>query len=157
MNPGTCNAITNVEGVIVDNKTILEKDIYSGFPVILPNNGNLALAHFPAGFYSFNGTGEFTGSHWNKTNLPNQLNYGSRLIGRWMKDNGDDTVEIFDIWEYNSYEDYVQIESKVRSDQAHLKRIHDWYEKNGGREHVLTEYILEMRNEALESTVMGDE
>ncbi|ENQ3108550.1 NIPSNAP family protein [Bacillus cereus] len=99
---------------------------------------------------------EIFNAHFNETNLPNQLKYGSRLVGRWMKDNADDTVEIFAIWEYDSYEDYVTIESKVRSDEAHLKRIEDWYEKNGGRDHVLKEYILEMRNEALESTVKGN-
>ncbi|WP_020061847.1 NIPSNAP family protein [Bacillus sp. 123MFChir2] len=98
---------------------------------------------------------EIFNTHFNETNLPNQLKCGSRLIGRWMKDNGDGTAEVFAIWEYDSYEDYVEIESKIRSDQAHLKRIHDWYEKHGGRERVLKEYILEMRNEALESTVTG--
>ncbi|ENQ3076896.1 NIPSNAP family protein [Bacillus sp. WLY-B-L8] len=98
---------------------------------------------------------EIFNRHFNETNLPNQLKYGSRLVGRWMKDNGDDTTEVFALWEYDSYEDYVEIESKIRSDQAQLKRIHDWYEKHGGREHVLKEYILEMRNEALESTVTG--
>ncbi len=46
-----------------------------------------------------------------------------------MKENNDDTVEIFAIWEYDSYEAYVEIESKVRSDIAHLKRANDWYEK----------------------------
>ncbi|ENQ3076895.1 P1 family peptidase [Bacillus sp. WLY-B-L8] len=61
---GTFNAITDVEGVIVGHKTILDKDVCSGLTVILPNNGNLAGSHFPAGFFSFNGTGEFTGSHW---------------------------------------------------------------------------------------------
>lgn len=91
--------------------------------------------------------------HFNNTNLPNQLKYGSRLVGRWMKDNNDDTVEIFAIWEYDSYEDYAEIESKVRSDQAHLKRISDWYKKNGGKEHVYKKYILEVKNEAIESTV----
>ncbi|WP_237049401.1 hypothetical protein [Lentibacillus amyloliquefaciens] len=37
-------------------------------------------------------------THFNKTNLPTQLKYGSRLVGRWMKANNDDTVEIFAIW-----------------------------------------------------------
>ncbi|MEI5906951.1 NIPSNAP family protein [Bacillus spongiae] len=90
---------------------------------------------------------------FNNINLPNQLKYGSRLVGRWMKDNNNGTVEIFAIWEYDSYEDYVEIEKNVRSDKAHLKRIKDWYEKNGGREFVQKKYFLEVRNEALESTV----
>ncbi|MBM7583957.1 hypothetical protein JOC86_000494 [Bacillus pakistanensis] len=96
---------------------------------------------------------EIFNNHFNNTNLPNQLKYGSRLIGRWMKDNTDNTVEIFAIWEYDSYEDYVEIEKKVRSDEAHVKRIKDWYEKNGGKDNVYKKYILEVRNEALESTV----
>ena len=91
--------------------------------------------------------------HFNNTNLPNQIKHGARLIGRWMKANDDNTTEIFAIWEYDSYQDYIDIESKVRSDEAHNKRIQDWYEKNGGREHVYKEYILEVENEPLESTV----
>ncbi|WP_214482226.1 NIPSNAP family protein [Bacillus sp. SM2101] len=89
---------------------------------------------------------------FNDINLPNQLKYGSRLVGRWMKNNNDGTVEVFAIWEYDSYEDYLQIESKVTSDVAHVKRITDWFAKYGGRERV-KEYILEMKNEPLESTV----
>lgn len=61
---GKFNAITDVEGVVVGHKTILEEDVCSGLTVIMPNNGYLTGSHFPAGFYSFNGTGEFTGSHW---------------------------------------------------------------------------------------------
>lgn len=91
--------------------------------------------------------------HFNHTNLPSQLKYGSRLIGRWMKTNQDQNVEIFAIWEYDSYEDYVEIENKVRSDEAHFKRVKDWYENNGGREYIYKEFILEVRNEILESTL----
>ncbi|MFD1736870.1 cytoplasmic protein [Bacillus salitolerans] len=79
------------------------------------------------------------------------------LVGRWMKENNNGTVEIFAIWEYDSYEDYLEIEKKVRSDEAHVKRINDWYEKNGGKEYVYKEYFLEVRSEALESTVILQE
>lgn len=79
--------------------------------------------------------------HFNKTNLPNQLKYGSRLIGRWMKENKDDTVEVFAIWEYDSYEDYLKIETQIRNDHSHVARVKDWYAKNGGRDYVLKEYI----------------
>ncbi|MFE6138369.1 NIPSNAP family protein [Bacillus sp. NPDC057893] len=96
---------------------------------------------------------EIFNNHFNDTNLPNQLKYGSRLIGRWMKDNNDGTTEIFTIWEYDSYEDYVEIETKIRNDKMHGKKIYDWYERNGGKEYVLQEYILEMRNEELICTV----
>lgn len=61
---GKFNAITDVKGVVVGHKTIIKKDVSSGLTVIIPNNGQLAGSHYPAGFYSFNGTGEFTGSHW---------------------------------------------------------------------------------------------
>ncbi|EJS76401.1 cytoplasmic protein [Bacillus cereus] len=96
---------------------------------------------------------EIFNDHFNHTNLPNQLKYGSRLIGRWMKGNNDGTTEIFAIWEYDSYEKYEEIESKIRSDEKHVKRIHDWYEKHGGKEYVLREYIVEMKNEELLCTV----
>ncbi|MFL0403298.1 cytoplasmic protein [Bacillus nitratireducens] len=84
---------------------------------------------------------EIFNEHFNTTNLPNQLKHGSRLIGRWMKDNND------------SYDEYKEIESKIRSDEKHVKRIHDWYEKHGGREYVLQKYILELKNEGLVCTV----
>ncbi|SCY75679.1 P1 family peptidase [Alkaliphilus peptidifermentans] len=61
---GKFNAITDVEGIIVGHKSIIEKDVCSGLTVIMPNNGKLQGSHFPAGFFAFNGTGEFTGSHW---------------------------------------------------------------------------------------------
>lgn len=92
-------------------------------------------------------------AHFNTTNLPNQLKHGARLIGRWMKDNQDGTFEVFAIWEYDSYEDYLDIETNVEADNEHVQRIKDWYEKNGGRDHVFKEYIVEVRNEALVSTV----
>jgi hypothetical protein len=91
--------------------------------------------------------------HFNNTNLPNQLKQGARLIGRWMKENDEDTVEIFAIWEYESYEKYREIEMKVRSDQSHVERVKGWYEKHSGREHVYREYIMEVRNEMITSTV----
>ena len=91
---------------------------------------------------------------FNKTNLPNQLKHGTRLIGRWMKDNKDGTFEVFAICEYDSYEDYIAIEEKIRSDRDHVQRIKDWYEKNGGRDYIYNEYILEVRNEELVSTVI---
>jgi len=64
---------------------------------------------------------EVFNDHFNNTNLPNQLKHGSRLIGRWMKDNKNGTSEVFAIWEYDSYEQYNEIESKIRSDERHIK------------------------------------
>ena len=91
--------------------------------------------------------------HFNETNLPNQLSHGSRLIGRWMRPNEEDTTEIFAIWEYDSYEAFIEIEDKIIADVNHVNKIKEWYDKNGGREHVLTKYIVQVKNEKLISTV----
>lgn len=91
--------------------------------------------------------------HFNETNLPNQLEHGSRLVGRWMKANEDDTVEVFAIWEYDSYEHYREIESQIRSNPEHIQRVQDWYEKHGGKAYVFKEWILKVKNEEIESTV----
>lgn len=95
--------------------------------------------------------------HFQSTNLPNQLKYGARLIGRWMTENNDNTTEIFAVWEYNSYNAYLEIEKNIKSDNAHIKSIEEWYEKNGGRDHVFTTYILEVKNEPLVSTLNKDD
>jgi len=81
---GKYNAITDVKGVVVGHKTIIKEDVCSGLTVIMPNNGHLAGSHFPAGYYSFNGTGEFTGSHWLEetgTLVTPILFTGSHLLG----------------------------------------------------------------------------
>ena len=91
--------------------------------------------------------------HFNETNLPNQLQSGARLIGRWMKPNDDTTTEIFAIWAYDNYEQYQEIEKRVRGNAEHVARINNWYEKYGGRDYVYKEYILDVRNEELISTV----
>lgn len=96
---------------------------------------------------------EIFNAHFNYTNLPNQLKYGTRFIGRWMKVNNGKLQKIFDIWEYDTYEEYLEIESKIRSDHAHVKRIQDSYQKNGGKERVYKDFVLDVRNEAIESTV----
>ncbi|MEQ2529278.1 NIPSNAP family protein [Bacillaceae bacterium CLA-AA-H227] len=96
---------------------------------------------------------EIFNAHFNETNFPNQLKYGARLIGRWMVPKDEATTEVFAIWEYNSYDDYQAIEAKARNDQEHLQRINNWYEVHGGRDFVLKQYILEVRNEELKSTL----
>lgn len=65
-------------------------------------------------------------------------------------------VEIFAIWEYESFEDYEKIEEKVRSDQAHVERVKAWYDQHGGREHVWKHYLLEVKNEQIVSTVVKE-
>ncbi|MCR8646037.1 NIPSNAP family protein [Paenibacillus sp. N1-5-1-14] len=91
--------------------------------------------------------------HFNETNLPNQLKNGARLVGRWMAPHSENTTEIFAIWEYDSFEKYEEIERNVRSDKEHHKKIVEWYERHGGRERVYEEYLLEVKNEELISTV----
>jgi len=93
-------------------------------------------------------------THFNENNLPNQLKHGARLIGRWMVTK-DETTEIFAIWEYDSFEKYKDIESNVRGDQAHVKRIENWYDRHGGRDYVHNNYLVEVRNEQLLDTVDG--
>lgn len=65
---------------------------------------------------------EIFNEYFNNTNLPNQLRYGSRVIGRWMKDNKNGTTEVFAIWEYDSYEQYKEIESKIRNDEKYIRK-----------------------------------
>jgi hypothetical protein len=89
---------------------------------------------------------------FNEINLPNQLKHGARLTGRWMLPHTETTSEVFAIWEYDSYEDYIKIENHVRSDKEHLQRIQNWYEEHGGKEYVQKQYFVEVRNEKLKST-----
>lgn len=95
--------------------------------------------------------------HFNKTNLPNQIKHGARLIGRWMCPIDNEKTEIFAIWEYDSYDSYKQIEINVRSDQQHVDRIEKWFEEHGGRQYVMSNYIIELRNEQLYSTLNSAE
>ena len=69
-----------------------------------------------------------------------------------MRPHNDHTTEIFAIWEYDSYEDYVEIEIKIKSDRNHLNKVMKWYEENGGREHVFAKYIVDVKNESFVST-----
>jgi hypothetical protein len=90
--------------------------------------------------------------HFNKTLLPTQLKYGSRLVGRWMTNETNGEVDVFAIWEYDSYEEYERIEASVRSDEAHMKRVQDWYGKWGGREN-LKEHFYKIDQDFINNTV----
>lgn len=57
---------------------------------------------------------EILNAHFIENNLPTQLKYGARLVGRWMTPYDESSTEIFAIWEYDSYEKYIQIETNVR-------------------------------------------
>ena len=81
---GKYNSITDVYGIIVGHKTIIDNEVASGLTVIMPNEGKLDGCHFPAGVFRFNGTGEFTGYHWIKetgTLVSPIVFTGSHLLG----------------------------------------------------------------------------
>lgn len=92
-------------------------------------------------------------AHFNENNLPTQLKYGARLIGRWMLPKDEATTEIFAIWEYDSYEKYKEIETKVRNDNEHVAKVKEWYDKHGGRDFVIKNYLLDVKNEELITTL----
>ncbi|SES27690.1 NIPSNAP protein [Gracilibacillus ureilyticus] len=93
--------------------------------------------------------------HFNATLLPAQLKYGARLVGRWMTKETDGMIEIFAIWEYDSYEAYETIETKVKSDKAHVKRVQQWYQKMGGKE-KLKDLFFKIEQDFVEATVPRD-
>jgi hypothetical protein len=90
--------------------------------------------------------------HFNQTLLPAQLKYGSRLVGRWSTKEIDGVVEVFAIWEYDSYEDYEKIESLVKSDEEHVKRVQAWFDKIG-RENIRRFIKDKIKEEFIETTV----
>ena len=63
LTPGPLNAITDVEGVAVGHRTLVEGDrIRTGVTAILPHPGNVYQDKVPAGFAVANGYGKFIGS-----------------------------------------------------------------------------------------------
>ncbi|MDX1341507.1 MAG: NIPSNAP family protein [Reinekea sp.] len=90
---------------------------------------------------------------FNNINLPNQLKHGTRFVGRWMMPLENDETEIFAIWEYDSKEDYQRIEKNVRSDEAHVARINQWFEERGGRAHLGKTAFVVIRDEEIFNTV----
>ncbi|MNI96478.1 hypothetical protein D3C73_1549340 [compost metagenome] len=61
-------------------------------------------------------------------------------------------VELFAIWEYDSYEDYENIESQVKSDEEHVNRAQAWFDIIG-REKIKTFIKDKIREEFIEATV----
>jgi len=49
---------------------------------------------------------------------PNQIKHGAKLIGRWVNESND---KIEAIWQYESIEQYEQIEIMIRESELHLK------------------------------------
>lgn len=64
---GSHNAITDVPGVLVGQRSVIEDSprvARTGVTVIVPREGLIEQDHAFAGFHSFNGCGELTGVHW---------------------------------------------------------------------------------------------
>lgn len=62
MEPGKWNAITDVPGVRVGHKTLIEGDsIRTGVTAIIPSTGNIYRNKIPAAIYIANGYGKLTG------------------------------------------------------------------------------------------------
>lgn len=63
--PGAFNAVTDVPGVEVGYRTLIEGEARrTGVTVIMPRGRTGGLQPTWAGMHSFNGNGEMTGSHW---------------------------------------------------------------------------------------------
>jgi len=95
---------------------------------------------------------EVFNKHFIENNLPNQLKHGAKLVGRWMAPHSETTTEIFAIWKYESKEKYEEIERNVRSPEQ-AKKVNAWYVSQGGRERVYSEYILQVKDSEIISTI----
>ena len=63
LNPGSLNAITDVDGVMVGHQTIIEgNNIRTGVTAILPHSENIFQQKVPAAVYVGNGFGKLAGS-----------------------------------------------------------------------------------------------
>ncbi len=62
--PGIFNAITDVPGILVGQRTLIQDRPYvvrTGISVIMPQNGSVHNSYPMAGYFVFNGVGEMTG------------------------------------------------------------------------------------------------
>lgn len=60
---GVLNSITDVPGLSVGHSTIIQEEINTGVTAICPR-GNQDISPVLAAYFSLNGNGELTGSHW---------------------------------------------------------------------------------------------
>ncbi|MFC9708163.1 NIPSNAP family protein [Paenibacillus sp. NPDC056933] len=84
--------------------------------------------------------------------LPSQLKYGARLIGRWHTSVDDETSEIFAMWEYDTFEQYEEIEQKIKSDNEHVMRIQERFDQIG-RNRYKEVFRTDIKQEFFASTV----
>jgi 8-oxo-dGTP diphosphatase len=73
--------------------------------------------------------------------LPNQMKHGARLVGRWVSEARDEVVAI---WEYESREEFEQIQERVRADELHRQAQE--------RRRELGELFVEVKEDWLEAT-----
>ncbi|WP_440118982.1 NIPSNAP family protein [Paenibacillus sp. QZ-Y1] len=88
--------------------------------------------------------------------LPSQLKYGSRLIGRWHTPMDENTSEIFAMWEYDTVEQYEEIEKKIKSDHEHVMRVQERFDLIG-RHRYKDVFREEMKQQFFTSTVDRDQ
>lgn len=63
--PGPHNAITDVPGVLVGHRTVVEgDDVRTGVTVVVPHDGRIGRDAVFAGCHRLNGNGEMTGLEW---------------------------------------------------------------------------------------------
>ncbi|MDK8193278.1 NIPSNAP family protein [Paenibacillus sp. UMB7766-LJ446] len=84
--------------------------------------------------------------------LPSQLKYGARLIGRWHTLIDDETSEIFAMWEYDTLEQYEEIEKNIKSDNEHVIRVQERFDQIG-RNRYKEVFRKDIKQEFFESTV----
>nr|WP_276539726.1 NIPSNAP family protein [Paenibacillus polysaccharolyticus] len=87
--------------------------------------------------------------------LPAQLKYGARLIGRWHTQLEGETSEIFAMWEYDTMEQYEEIERKIKADQEHVRRVQERYDQLG-RHRYAEVFRREIQQQFFTSTVNRD-
>ena len=87
--------------------------------------------------------------------LPSQLKYGARLIGRWMIIKDEENTEVFALWEYDSFQEYEEIETKIKQDEEHVKRVQKRFDEIG-REKIKKVLKEDIKQEFIESTVSRD-
>lgn len=90
-------------------------------------------------------------SLFNDVLLPSQLKYGARLIGRWQTTLNEDTSEIFAMWEYDSLEQYDEIENKIKSDEEHISTVQKRFDSIGRNR--LKEALQDIKQEFFTTTV----
>ncbi|SFS41159.1 NIPSNAP family protein [Paenibacillus sp. 453mf] len=88
---------------------------------------------------------------FNDALLPTQLKYGARLIGRWQTTLNEETSEIFAMWEYDSLEQYDEIEKRIKSDVEHVSKVQQRLDAIGRDR--LKEALQDIKQEFFTTTV----